>query len=180
VTAAFTGEAAIALDERQYEADHGPCLHAARSSDVVVVPDTSADDRWPQYASAAAARGVRSSLSVPLPVRRQVTAGALNFYATDAAAFSDDVIELAQTFAGQAAVAITNAELFHATSTLAEQMQQAMASRAVIEQAKGILMRERRCSADDAFAVLVRLSQEGHQKLRDVAQRIVDGVTDAT
>jgi GAF domain-containing protein len=176
VTAAFTGEA-LALDERQYDVGSGPCLHAAHSGIVVSVGDMTADGRWPEYASAASDRGVLSSLSVPLPLARRVPAGALNFYASELEAFSEDVVELARTFAGQAAVAIANAELFHATAALAEQMQQAMASRAVIEQAKGILMRDRRCGADDAFDVLVRLSQESHRKLRDVAQRIVDDVT---
>jgi GAF domain-containing protein len=125
---------------------------------------------------AAADRGIGSTLSVPLPVQRQVT-GALNFYATETAAFSEESVELAQTFAAHAAVAAANAHLYASTAALAEQMKQAMATRAVIEQAKGIIMRDRNCTPDEAFDSLVRLSQETHLKLREVAQRLVEHVS---
>jgi GAF domain-containing protein len=175
-TVAYTGDTALALDEGQYEAERGPCLDAASSGTLIMVPDLAADDRWPTFAAAAVEHGVLSSLSVPLPVQRDVT-GALNFYATKARAFSDETIDLAQTFAGHAAVAAANAHLYETTAVLADQMKQAMATRAVIEQAKGIVMRDRSCSADEAFDALVRLSQESHLKLRDVAQRLVEHVT---
>ena len=174
-TVAFTGEPALALDERQYEDDRGPCLDAATSGQLISIPDVTAETRWPKFTQAAAERGVGSTLSVPLPMQRQVT-GALNFYATEPGAFSDQSIELAETFAAHAAVAAANAHLFESTAALAEQMKHAMATRAVIEQAKGIIMRDRSCSADEAFDGLVRLSQESHLKLRDVAQRLVDHV----
>jgi AmiR/NasT family two-component response regulator len=76
-------------------------------------------------------------------------------------------------------VAAANAHLVASTTALAEQMKQAMATRAVIEQAKGIIMRDRSCSADEAFDALVHLSQESHLKLRDVARRLVDHVVGA-
>jgi AmiR/NasT family two-component response regulator len=109
-------------------------------------------------------------------VQREIT-GALNFYARDADAFSDESLDLAQTFAAHAAVAVANAHLYETTAALAEQMTQAMATRAVIEQAKGIIMRDRGCSPDEAFDALVRLSQETHLKLRDIARRLVDHVS---
>jgi len=176
LTVACTDEDALALDERQYAAERGPCLDSAASGALVSIPDMTADDRWPQFVTAATELGVRSSLSVPLPVQRNVT-GALNFYASELEAFTDETIDLAQTFAGHAAVAAANAHLYETTATLAEQMKTAMATRAVIEQAKGIVMRDRRCTADDAFNALVKLSQETHLKLRDVAQRLVDDTT---
>jgi GAF domain-containing protein len=175
-TVGFTADTALALDERQYADERGPCLDSAAAGETVVVKDTREDTRWPRYAQAAAGRGVLSSLSVPLPVQRGVS-GALNFYATEPDAFADDdTVDLAQTFAAHAAVAVANAHLYETTAALAEQMRQAMATRAVIEQAKGIVMRDRGCSADAAFDALVRLSQETHIKLRDVAQRLVDDV----
>jgi GAF domain-containing protein len=175
-TLAFTGPVAIALDERQYEDEAGPCLASAQAGHVIVVPDIPAETRWPKYGEAAAAHGICSSLSVPLPVQRNVT-GAMNFYATDVDAFDNGIIDLAEAFAGHAAVAVANAHLYETTAALAEQMRRAMATRAVIEQAKGIVMRDRHCSADEAFDVLVRMSQRSHVKLREVAQRIVDHVT---
>lgn len=174
-TVACTGEPALSLDERQYAAERGPCLDAAAAGERILVTDLTTDTRWPQYAKAAVDHGVHSSLSIPLPVQRHVI-GAINFYSASPDAFDDRSIELAETFAAHAAVAVANAHLYEATAALAEQMQHAMTSRAAIEQAKGIIMRDRGCSADEAFEALVRLSQESHVKLRDVAHRLVDQV----
>jgi GAF domain-containing protein len=175
-TVGFTGPIAIELDERQYEDESGPCLDAAQSGQLISIPDMAGESRWPQFADSARQQGVRSSLSVPLPMQQQVT-GALNFYALEPDAFDSDAVRLGEAFAAQAAVAVGNAHLYESTAQLARQMQDAMSTRAVIEQAKGILMRERNCTADDAFNILVRLSQEAHVKLRDVAHQLVDHVT---
>jgi GAF domain-containing protein len=175
-TIAFSGDTALALDERQYELERGPCLDAAEAGNLVKVPDMRTESRWPRYTQAAIDRGVQSSLSVPLPVQRSVI-GALNFYATGPNLFDEATIELAQTFAGHAAVAVANAHRYETTTALTEQMRQAMATRATIEQAKGIIMRDRGCGPDAAFEALVQLSQESHLKLREIAQRLVDDVS---
>ena len=83
--------------------------------------------------------------------------------------FDTDAITIAQTFAGFAAVGLANAHLYETQATLAGHMQKAMESRAVIEQAKGIIMGDRRCTAEEAFAILTKLSH----KLRDVATTLV-------
>lgn len=172
-TAAFTGELALALDEMQYERGHGPCLDAAASTSALIVPDTGNERRWPDWARTAAQAGARSCLSVGLPVHEQVT-GALNVYATTVNAFDDDAVTTAQTFAGYAAVGLANAHLYETQATLAGHMQKAMENRAVIEQAKGIIMGERRCTPDEAFAILVGLSRDTNRKLRDVATALVE------
>jgi len=174
-TVAFTSDMALALDERQYEAERGPCVDAATSGHLIRIADMRVEERWPRFTKAAVERGVLSSLSVPLPVQRHVT-GALNFYSTRVDAFSDEAVDLAETFGAHAAVATANAHLYETTAALAGQMKDAMATRAVIEQAKGIIMREQGVDADEAFDVLVRLSQQSHLKLRDIAQRLVDHV----
>jgi hypothetical protein len=87
--------------------------------------------------------------------------------------FDEDATVVAQTFAGYAAVALANAHLYNTTVTLARQMQAAMEGRAVIEQAKGIIMGARYCGADEAFRVLVTISQNTNSKLRDVAAALV-------
>jgi GAF domain-containing protein len=171
-TAAFTGELALKLDESQYETGYGPCLDASRAAATFSVPDMTAENRWPRWAGDALKHGVNSSLSVGLPVQETVT-GALNIYATKPEAFDDDAVVTARTFAGYAAVALANAHLYDATATLAEQLQTAMASRAVIEQAKGIIMAERRCTAAEAFALLSKISQDSNRKVRDVAAALV-------
>jgi GAF domain-containing protein len=171
-TAAFTAELASACDERQYELGHGPCLDAAATAATLPIPDMSRETRWPDYTPRAVEAGVHSSLSIGLPVWESVT-GALNVYATKPDAFDDDSIVLAQTFADYAAAALTDAHLYDVQATLAQRMQAAMETRAVIEQAKGILMGERRCTAEEAFTMLTNLSQDTDRKLRDVAAALV-------
>jgi GAF domain-containing protein len=170
-TAAYTGEIALQLDERQYEREAGPCLQAAADKITVSVPDTASDTRWDGWAPKAAAAGVGSVLSVGLPILESVS-GAVNIYGLRPRAF-DDAVQLAQQFAGYATVALANAHLHDSTTNLAQHMQAAMESRAVIEQAKGIIMGERRCSADEAFAILTKISQDSNRKLRDVAAALV-------
>lgn len=174
-TVASTDEVAVTLDERQYDDERGPCLDAAAAGERIRITDMRSEPRWPRFAEAAAHAGVLSSLSMPLPIQRNVT-GALNFYATSVDAFSEETIELAEMFAAHAAVAVANAHLYETTAALAEQMKEAMANRAVIEQAKGIVMRDRGCNADEAFDALALLSQQTHTKLREVAQQLVDQV----
>ncbi|HLL66715.1 MAG TPA: GAF and ANTAR domain-containing protein [Micromonosporaceae bacterium] len=174
-TAAYTGNLALVLDEWQYEGGHGPCLEAAATTATLPISDMTAEDRWSDWTRRAADAGARSSLSVGLPVHEAVT-GALNIYSTEPNAFDEPTIVLAQTFAGYAAVALANAHLYDATATLAKHMQAAMDSRAVIEQAKGIVMSQRHCTADEAFRFLTRASQDTNRKLRDVAAELVNGV----
>jgi GAF domain-containing protein len=171
-TAAFTGQLALALDETQYADGHGPCLEVAQSSGTVAVPDMAAETRWPGFARRALAGGIRSSLSVALPLQEHVI-GALNIYATEPGAFGAGAGELAQRFAGYAAVAIANARLYQTTAALAENMRRAMETRAVIEQAKGILIAQQHCTPEYAFELLARLSQATHRKLRDCAADLV-------
>ncbi|GAA2885190.1 transcriptional regulator [Actinoplanes cyaneus] len=174
-TAAYTGELALKLDERQYEHHRGPCLQAAAEQKTISVPDTATDSRWDGWAERAAAAGAGSVLSVGLPVHDDIS-GALNIYGDRPGAFDHDSVTLAQSLAGYAAVALANVHLYHHTNEMVRHMQTAMESRAVIEQAKGIIMAERRCNADDAFAVLTTISQNTNRKVRDVAAALVSGI----
>ncbi|MFC3382976.1 GAF and ANTAR domain-containing protein [Couchioplanes azureus] len=178
-TAAFTGDVALALDQRQYEQGHGPCFQALASGETLSLPDMSIERRWPDFAARARDAGFHSSLSIGLPVPESA-AGALNVYAITPHAFDDDAVTLGQTFAGYAAVVLANAHLHEARFHLAKQIQAAMASRAVVEQAKGIVMRDRHCSSEDAFKILTGLSQDTDRKLRDVAQALVDRATETS
>ncbi|MCU1688545.1 MAG: hypothetical protein JWN61_665 [Pseudonocardiales bacterium] len=172
-TVAYTGVMALDLDERQYETGHGPCLDAARQGIEFRIHDMATETRWPEFTARGVEAGARSSMSIPLPVQEQVI-GALNIYGTRTDAFEDADTDLARAFAGYAAIALHNAQVFAASAALASQMSDAMASRAVIEQAKGILMGQRRINAAEAFLILRELSQSSNRKLRDVAQAVVD------
>jgi GAF domain-containing protein len=175
-TAAYTGQLALDLDETQYDRGYGPCLEAAVGEEIREITDAREETRWPDYARICAARGALSSLSVPVPVREAIHGG-LNLYAVAAHAFDDAARDVAREFASYAAVAVHNRHLYESTRELAENLDIAMRNRAVIEQAKGILMSQRRCDATEAFSLLAAASQRSNRKLRDIAQAIVDGVT---
>jgi AmiR/NasT family two-component response regulator len=113
---------------------------------------------------------------VPLPIQDKYI-GALNIYSGEPDAFGDDDVAAGQTIAAYAAVAVHNAQTFTKAGELARDLTKAMESRAVIEQAKGIIMHERRCTADEAFALLSRVSQEANIKLRDIAAEMVARAT---
>lgn len=176
VTVAATDNFATAIDQAQYDAGYGPCLDALRAGRTVVVEDQSIETRWPQYSPRAVELGVGSSVSVPLRIADE-HAAALNVYGDHAHAFTPEAVRATEDLAVYAAVVVNNADLYCTATSRAEQMSEAMASRAVIEQAKGVLMAGRRCSADEAFGILVKLSQETHRKLREIAQAIVDDIS---
>jgi GAF domain-containing protein len=175
-TAAYTGRLALDLDESQYGRGYGPCLEAAVGEEIREITDARTETRWPDYALSAVERGSLSSLSVPLPVREGIHGG-LNLYAVEADGFDDDARDVGRAFASYAAVAVHNMHLYESTRDQAEHLDIAMQTRAVIEQAKGILMGQRRCDAKEAFNLLAAASQRANRKLRDMAQAIVDGVT---
>ena len=172
---AFTGALAAQLDERQYESGFGPCMDAALSGATVTIEDTAADPTYPDFGRAAARHGITHTMSIGLPVSRQ-TIGALNIYGTADGAFDAATQELATAFASYAAVAVANAGVYASTATLAANLQRALQSRAVIDQAKGILMGRHRITADAAFEMLSALSQVSNRKLREIAGGLVDEV----
>ncbi|MDQ4132095.1 MAG: GAF and ANTAR domain-containing protein [Actinomycetota bacterium] len=171
-TAVFTDDEAPEIDSAQYETGIGPCLDAFRHQQMLTIHDTLKDGRWGPFNEAAAAHGVRSTLSLPL-VANHEGLGALNFYARTADAFSDQDVSVGSQFAAQAAIVLANAQAYWDAHQLSEDLATAMKSRAVIEQAKGILMGAQRCGADEAFQILVRASQRENRKLRDIADDIV-------
>jgi GAF domain-containing protein len=173
-TIASTGGLATDLDEAQYDRGHGPCLHAARTGEVVEVRDTRTDGRWPDYLPRAAEAGNFSSLSLPLAVDAdaQLT-GALNVYARRPDAFDERSRSVGTRFAPYAAVAAGNLYAYQSARDMADNLQIALASRAVIDQAKGILMERHKFTADQAFQVLARVSMQANRKLRDVADHLV-------
>ncbi len=171
-TVVFTGALAVDLDERQYANGFGPCTDAAVSGSTITVHTADPGGSYPDFAGLAAARGVNHVLSVGLPIPQR-TLGALNMYSGSEVAFAADSVDLAETFAGYAAVAIANAVSYHDARDLAANLRAAMESRAVIEQAKGIIVAREHCTVDEAFAALARMSQRTNVKLRDVASTLV-------
>jgi GAF domain-containing protein len=171
-TRAATGGLVYEVDNYQYHIDEGPCLQSVRDQRPYEIPDMATEDRWPQFCEHAAEWGIHSSLSLPLTVRGQ-TLGALNLYSRNCRVFTDADREIALLFASQAAVALANTHVYAASVRLATQLGEALQSRAVIDQAKGIVMAHKHCDEDRAFEVLRAVSQARNRKLRDVAHDVV-------
>jgi len=171
-TAAYDGQMAMDADELQYQRGYGPCLDAGRAGQMFLVQDMRHELRWPDYAQHVVAHGVGSSLSVPLPFQG-VTIGALNNYAAAAGAFGQTDVAVGEEVAGWVALAVGKADMIAQTADDLAGMRAAMASRAVIEQAKGILMERHKVTEDQAFTQLSRASQNTNIKLRDVADELV-------
>ncbi|MGY1605971.1 MULTISPECIES: GAF and ANTAR domain-containing protein [unclassified Geodermatophilus] len=172
-TAAHHGDVALAADEMQYERGYGPCLDAGRGGVQLRIDDMRTETRWPDYTPRVVEVGVLSSLSTPLPYQGTAI-GALNIYSTRPGAFSTEAsAEAAREVAEAVAVAVANADAHAELGDRARNMELAMQSRAVIEQAKGVLMAQRGVDADGAFDILRAASQRYNRKLRDIAAGIV-------
>jgi GAF domain-containing protein len=161
---AWTSDLPKVLDALQGTLGQGPCLDAIWDNVVVRVADVSTEERWPRFASEAAARGVGSLLCFQLFVEGD-NLGALNLYARRADAFDAGSEDVGLLFAAHAAVALAGAE--HESNLLA-----GMLHRDLIGQAKGILMERHKLTAAQAFDLLVRTSSLTNRKLRDLADEL--------
>lgn len=172
-TAARSSEDAALVDALQYELADGPCVEALETGEERHVDDFAEDARWPTVAERAVELGFRSVVAVPLSVNG-VVIGALNVFGAKPDGFVEADRELIRRIAAPAASTLANARAFLRVSRLADQLQEALASRVVIEQAKGVLMAREGCDADAAFALLRKASQDANLRLRDVARTLVE------
>ena len=164
------------LDVAQYSLREGPCVAALESGRTHVVRSVRLDGRWPRFAARAVEHGVLSVLSLPLQVRG-VTRGALNVYSRAEDSFDASAVRIGELFAGPAAVTAATAQVLAESRLLAEHLGDALRSRAVIDQAKGVLMAVHGCDAEQAFVLLREASQSSHRKLRDVAHDIITDIS---
>jgi GAF domain-containing protein len=171
-TVASSSERVWAIDSDQYAAGEGPCLEAARTGTIVRVSLQGAQERWPAFASSAKAAGVASYLSAPLAIDNKF-AGSLNLYSHQEHGFGDLDEKLLQVYTTAAVAAIANARRYVEMRTVAENLRVALESRAVIDQAIGVLMAARGLGAEQAFQVLARESQNTNTKLREIAARVL-------
>jgi GAF domain-containing protein len=177
LTVSSSDDRATLLDESQYEGGEGPCLHTLRTGETVSVPDLTDEVRWPVYTKAALQHGLRCSLSLPLASPEQ-TLGAMNFYGFDRPGmFSGAERQRYEVFAGQAAGALQIAALRHQDAELVNQLEAALSSRSVIDQAIGVLMAQQGCTAEEAFDLLRAHSQNSQRKIRDIAAALITRVS---
>ncbi|NUT50924.1 MAG: GAF and ANTAR domain-containing protein [Saccharothrix sp.] len=163
-TVAMTDDLPGRVDQVQYDTGEGPCLTALFQHRMVAVPDLAADGRWPAFSALASRMGVSSMLSFRLYVRDD-DLGALNLYAPEVEAFGEESEHVGLLFASHAAVAMADAQQ-------QEHLVEAVHTRDLIGQAKGILMERHKLTADQAFTLLVRASQRTNTKLRDLADQL--------
>jgi ANTAR domain/GAF domain len=174
-TMAATDEETLQMDQRQYALHDGPCLDAARRQLVNRWSLQEAAQRWPDFTSLAQKTGLRSYLSAGLSLTGR-SLGALNLSSRDTDGFSKLDEDLLALLTGPTAASIVAANRYAAARGLAAQLEQALRSRAVIDQAIGIVMAESHCDAEQAFATLGRASNNRNMKLRDLAAEIVTRV----
>jgi len=169
---------AQAFDGRQMQAGEGPCVEAYTSGAVVGTDDVTTDQRWPTLAALCAAEAVRSVVAVPAR-DGGMSIAVVNVYSGRPRAFGSVGRRIAELAGAVVAGVLQNVADRESLETLAENLERALTSRAVIDQAKGVIMARLGVSADDAFARLVHLSSRLNVKVRDLAALIVEGHVDA-
>lgn len=163
---AASGDLPRIVDGLQESLGEGPCLDAAYQHESVRVPDMASERRWPKFTAAALAAGAAGMLSFQLYVEDD-NLGALNLYSRAAWAFDDESEHVGLMFAAHAAVA-------YAASQEQAKLTRIATTRQLIGMAQGILIERHKLTSDQAFALLVRVSQHRNTKLRDIADRLVN------
>jgi GAF domain-containing protein len=168
-------EACIAqLHRLQLDTGAGPVAETLRFGEARRIDDSSSEERWPEVCSSMAAEGLRSCLTLPLRTDRE-PGGAIAVYGREPGSFAGAGHDIALLFAAQGGVAIRNASMYRNCQRLVENLRVALASRAVIEQAKGILVAEYGYEPEMAFKRLSVLSQNSNRKVKDIAADLVAG-----
>jgi GAF domain-containing protein len=176
---AASSETSRLLELFQLQHDEGPCLDCYSTGTAITVPDlTLALDRWPVFAAEATAAGYRSVHTVPMRLRQEVI-GTLNLFGPRPGALSQEGIRVAQALADVATIAILQERAVRHSELLAEQLQHALTSRIVIEQAKGVLAERGATDMGEAFRRLRRYARDTNTRLTELAAGIVDGTVDS-
>lgn len=170
---AGTSASVSAIEQEQITKDSSPLNDAYRDGHPVSIDDVDADERWPEYRRAALAQGLHAVATVPMPVgERRI--GALGLYRTHPHEWTDEELETAQVLADMASGAILNSSDLDESRTLAAQLQEALDSRVVIEQAKGVLAERHDISPHDAFQRVRNWARQERRRVHDVAEDVVE------
>ncbi|TCO48984.1 GAF and ANTAR domain-containing protein [Actinocrispum wychmicini] len=162
-----------------FELQHrgGPCMASYLTSVPVTIADLETESRWPEFASTAVAAGFRSVHALPMRLRTQ-TVGALNLFSTRLGDLGEGTIRVAQAMADVATIGLLQARVISRNELLAEQLQQALHARILIEQAKGVLAERLGVDMEDAFATLRRYSRNHNQFISVVSEAVIAGTLD--
>jgi GAF domain-containing protein len=177
-TVASSHEGTRLLELFQLQTDEGPCVDCYRTATPVDCDDVgSAGGRWPRFTPRARAEGIRSVHAVPMRVRESVIGG-LNLFRCRPGRVPAADLAVAQSFATAATIGVLQTRAKQSSDRLNEQLQNALDSRVIIEQAKGYLAERHQESVTDAFVRLRNHARSHHQRLTTVAREVVGGALD--
>jgi GAF domain-containing protein len=168
-----SGQLAQAADGAQISLGEGPCIAAFEHRRTVVSTDLHTDERWPRFAADPRTRGIGGAIAAPMVIGGELL-GALNVYGDVGDPPDGRMVESAELLAAAVAAVLYELTVREELELTASDMERALSSRATIDQAKGMIMADRGCTAEEAFEHLVELSSTQHVKLRDLARQIVD------
>lgn len=171
---AASSEQTRLLELFQLQTDQGPCVDCFRSGVPVSVADLTVGDRWPAFTEAAAAVGFRAVHALPMRLRAEII-GALNFFDTNAGELDAGLLRIGQALADVATIGILQQRAIRRRDVLTEQLQTALNTRVLIEQAKGVLAERLQIDVDEAFTLLRHSARSQNRRLSELAQAIVDG-----
>jgi GAF domain-containing protein len=171
-TVVATADFVREIDDVQYALNEGPCVSAVAERRTFTSGNLGGEPQWPRFGPRVGRLGVHSALSLPLLLPDRVV-GALNVYAHGRDVFDESAVRIGELFAPAAAVSVFNAQMLAQAERLVGQLQQAMTSRAEIDQAIGVLMSRSGGTAAEAFESLRSMSQSRSVKLAEVAHEVV-------
>lgn len=171
---AASSERTRLLELFQLQTHQGPCVDCFRTGQPVSVADLSTGGRWPRFAAAAAEVGFAAVHALPMRLRSEVI-GALNFFDTSPGALDQGKLRIGQALADVATIGLLQQRAIHRSGVVTEQLQTALNSRVLIEQAKGIMAERLHLDVADAFALLRSRARNHNRRLSDLARAIVDG-----
>jgi transcriptional regulator with GAF, ATPase, and Fis domain len=175
---AASSEQTRLLELFQLQREEGPCLDCYHSGEPVSAADlTLQPQRWPLFAEAALHTGYRSVHALPMRLRHQIL-GALNLFSERQGALGEPAARLGQALADMATITILHERALRESELVAAQLQTALVSRVVIEQAKGVLAERGDLTMDNAFQVLRKHARDHNLRLHDVARGIVERTVD--
>lgn len=174
VMAASTEQSRL-LELLQLQIDEGPCPECFRTGKLIAVGDlTTVTERWPSFAGEAIRSGFASVYALPMRLRSEVI-GAFNLFDTRTGTLDAETIRLGQALADVATIGLLQERAIRRRETLAEQLQSALNSRIVIEQAKGVIAERRGLDMDRSFEVLRQAARAANRRLSDLARAVIDG-----
>ncbi|WP_336217024.1 GAF and ANTAR domain-containing protein [Nonomuraea sp. LPB2021202275-12-8] len=172
---AASSEQSRILELFQLQADQGPCLDCYATGTQVAVADLAAEAaRWPEFAAAAHERGFAAVHAMPMRLREQVI-GALNLFSATPGGLDADSAALGQAFADVATIGLLGERAAREQTLLSQQLQIALNTRVLIEQAKGMLAERSGDSVDEAFTTMRAYARANNRKLTDVAHGVING-----